>query len=656
MSFDDSGKKPVTVGPWGGSGGSRWDDGIYSTVRQLVIAYGAGIDSIKIEYDQKGCSIWSDKHGGSGGLKTDKVKLDYPDEYLTSVHGYYGSLNQWGTTFVRSLSFESNKKKYGPFGVEEGTYFSFPMTGGKIVGFHGRCGWYLDAIGVYLKPLQQQNPSSGLHHSQNYQVNTINPSQNHLANTSEHVGYSIIQGSMGESFDIVLAVRQKDGFGKPIPNNFPAPPKITEIKEPEHTKHHKKKVPIPVKYNKEKVPDTIKDYKEKVLSPIRDHREKVPDPIKDHKEKIAREDKVPSNVEEVVTYGPWGGNGGSIFDDGAYTGIRQVNLSRNVGIVWIRVLYDQNGEAIWGSKQGGTGGFKTDKIVLDFPWEVLTHISGYYGPLMYMGPSTIRSLTFHTTKGLYGPFGDEQGTHFTTKLKGGKVVGIHGRKGLFLDAIGVHVIEGKVIPPASSTPPCNAIVPREPSIAELENALPGKLVLAKQAPLEEVSYGVVKEPAPCGPGPWGGDGGRPWDDGVFSGIKQIYLTRVAEAVCSIQIEYDRNGQSVWSVKHGSNGGETMHRIKLEYPHEVLSCVSGYYGPIAKDERQVVIKSLTFFTSRGKYGPYGEEVGKFFTSTTTEGKVVGFHGKSSLYLDAIGVHMQHWLGNQKTSKSSLFKLF
>ena len=85
---------------------------------------------------------------------------------------------------------------------------------------------------------------------------------------------------------------------------------------------------------------------------------------------------------------------------------------------------------------------------------------------------------------------------------------------------------------------------------------------------------MIKEPAPCGPGPWGGDGGRPWDDGVYSGIKQIYLTRSTEAICSIQIEYDRNGQSVWSIKHGGNGGTTTHRvtfynytiIKLTYYH------------------------------------------------------------------------------------------
>lgn len=82
---------------------------------------------------------------------------------------------------------------------------------------------------------------------------------------------------------------------------------------------------------------------------------------------------------------------------------------------------------------------------------------------------------------------------------------------------------------------------------------------------------MVKEPAPCGPGPWGGDGGRPWDDGVFSGIKQIYLTRGPEAIHSIQIEYDRNGQSVWSTKHGGNGGNTMHRVIRE-PHILTKMV------------------------------------------------------------------------------------
>lgn len=63
-----------------------------------------------------------------------------------------------------------------------------------------------------------------------------------------------------------------------------------------------------------------------------------------------------------VTHGPWDGSGGTTFDDGVYTGIRQITLSRNVGIVYMKVLYEQNGEVVWGSRNGGTGGFKRDKV------------------------------------------------------------------------------------------------------------------------------------------------------------------------------------------------------------------------------------------------------------------------------------------------------
>ncbi|KAL1332553.1 hypothetical protein HN51_061339 [Arachis hypogaea] len=625
MSLEEYGKKPVSVGPWGGNGGYRWDDGVYSSVRQFVIVHGEGIDSIQVEYDHNGNSIWSGKHGGSGGHITDKVKLDYPDEYLTSIEGYYGSLSQWGACYVRSLSFESNKRTYGPFGSEKGIHFSLPVSGAKVVGFHGRCAWHLDAIGVYLNSFQP-NPSKALSLSKSYLVNTT------TTTTEASGGYSVIQGSVGQGFDIVLALRQKDELGNKPMGKISSFNESKVVEEPSLGKISS--------FNKES------------------------NNIEEPKEKVGQVEKTPSMVEGIVTYGPWGGSSGYLFDDGPYNGIRQINLSRNIGIVWIRVLYDLDGERVWGHKHGGAGGYKNDKIFFDFPYEVLTHISGYYGSVMYMGPVVIKSLTFHTNKRLYGPFGEEHGTYFTTKLiKEGKVVGIHGRNGLFLDALGVHVMEGKVMAPvkAPPSPSSMAMIPREPTIPEIMESpqlpLPARLSHSKSAPVEEIPYGVIKEPAPCGPGPWGGDGGRPWDDGVFSGIKQIYLTKAPEGICSIQIEYDRNKQSVWSVRHGGNGGNIMHRVKLEYPHEVLTCISGYYGPITADEQAVIIKSLTLYTSRGKFGPFGEEVGKFFTSTTTEGKVVGFHGKSSIYLDAIGVHMQHWLGSHKPSKSSsIFKLF
>lgn len=76
-------------------------------------------------------------------------------EYLRGIKGTYG--NYGGKLVVKSLSFITNGKNiYGPFGKEAGgTPFSFVMKeGGAIVGFHGRCGSYLDAVGVYLQKLR----------------------------------------------------------------------------------------------------------------------------------------------------------------------------------------------------------------------------------------------------------------------------------------------------------------------------------------------------------------------------------------------------------------------------------------------------------------------------------------------------------------------
>ena len=54
----------------------------------------------------------------------------------------------------------------------------------------------------------------------------------------------------------------------------------------------------------------------------------------------------------------------------------------------------------------------------------------------------MKSLTFHTNKRKYGPFGDEQGISFSSGSNNGVIVGFHGRKGWFIDSIGVHVLEG----------------------------------------------------------------------------------------------------------------------------------------------------------------------------------------------------------------------
>lgn len=187
-------KSHVSAGPWGGECGTRWDDGVFCSVRQMVISHGAVVDAVQIEYDTRGCAVWSEKHGGVGGVKTDRVKLDHPEEYLVSISGHYGQISEYGPAVVRSLVLESNKRRYGPFGFKRGTHFSLSLTGGKIVGFHGRSGHHLDSIGVHLKPFVVVKSA----HSQ---------SQAHILAQNRMGGGACVGGNKG--FDIMDAVREK---------------------------------------------------------------------------------------------------------------------------------------------------------------------------------------------------------------------------------------------------------------------------------------------------------------------------------------------------------------------------------------------------------------------------------------------------------------
>ncbi|KAF4380944.1 hypothetical protein F8388_011866 [Cannabis sativa] len=64
---------------------------------------------------------------------------------------------------ILSLSFQTNLKTYGPFGTTtgRGEPFTAPIGGedSLVVGFFGRSGYYLDALGIYVKP--QANISFG---------------------------------------------------------------------------------------------------------------------------------------------------------------------------------------------------------------------------------------------------------------------------------------------------------------------------------------------------------------------------------------------------------------------------------------------------------------------------------------------------------------
>lgn len=61
------------MGPWGGNGGTSWDDGAFTGVREVTLVYDRCIDSIRVVYDKNGKPFTTEKHGGVGGNKTAEV-------------------------------------------------------------------------------------------------------------------------------------------------------------------------------------------------------------------------------------------------------------------------------------------------------------------------------------------------------------------------------------------------------------------------------------------------------------------------------------------------------------------------------------------------------------------------------------------------------
>ncbi|KAG8388375.1 hypothetical protein BUALT_Bualt02G0119400 [Buddleja alternifolia] len=147
--------KSSTVGLLGGPGGTRWDDGAFDGVSQITLRYSPTgvIDSMQVTYGVNDKPTFSaPKHGGNGGPATAQIVLRFPEEILTKVTGYYSALPGYvDTPVIRSLTFWTNMGAYGPYGPEQGTNFSVSLEDEKIVGFIGRSGGYLDAIGFHLE-------------------------------------------------------------------------------------------------------------------------------------------------------------------------------------------------------------------------------------------------------------------------------------------------------------------------------------------------------------------------------------------------------------------------------------------------------------------------------------------------------------------------
>uniref|UniRef100_A0ACD5X7W9 Uncharacterized protein n=1 Tax=Avena sativa TaxID=4498 RepID=A0ACD5X7W9_AVESA len=159
----------VKVGPWGGAGGQAFHmrGGGVPRLLSITLYHADAVHAFSFEYIVAGVAGVRRTTGQSGGRshgsKGLRATINFSsDERLTAVEGTFGRcVSLPAEVVVTSLTFRTDKgRTYGPYGEETGTSFSIPAANGAcIVGFWGRSGWLLDAIGVYIMPCQVYNPT-----------------------------------------------------------------------------------------------------------------------------------------------------------------------------------------------------------------------------------------------------------------------------------------------------------------------------------------------------------------------------------------------------------------------------------------------------------------------------------------------------------------
>ncbi|CAN8314165.1 unnamed protein product [Cochlearia groenlandica] len=273
-----------------------------------------------------------------------------------------------------------------------------------------------------------------------------------------------------------------------------------------------------------------------------------------------------------------GGTGGGAWNDGIFDGVKKVSVGRDkYCVTYVKFKYDKDSAVE--AHEHGVKNETPQEFSINYPHEYITSVEGTYArPYSWTG---ITSLTFKTSQGRTSPtFGNKK---FVLSNNGQKLVGFHGRSGNAIDALGAHFLSESAI-------------------------FPTKLTAQ------------------------GGPGGGTWDDGVYSDVRKVYVGGDGACVTRIIFDYVKDGVPVTSRTYG-----LLHEDLQEFlldPNEFIISVEGTYGSVY-EFGSPVITSLAFMTSKGRTSlTFGA---KKFVLQGNGRKLVGFHGRSGIALDAIGAH-------------------
>ncbi|XP_060171021.1 inactive protein RESTRICTED TEV MOVEMENT 1-like [Lycium barbarum] len=138
--------------------------------------------------------------------------------------------------------------------------------------------------------------------------------------------------------------------------------------------------------------------------------------------------------------------------------------------------------------------------------------------------------------------------------------------------------------------------------------------------------------------PVGGRSGTVWDEKGKSEIAKIFVSDNGQSICSLQFVYVETDHFVSSNLHGTAElSKNFTTVSLDYPSEFLTLISGTFSA-------GYLRTITFSTNKGSYGPYGKNPSQYMDQFNfqmgNDRMFAGFRGtKYGNSIESIGIYVK-----------------
>ncbi|CAN7104891.1 unnamed protein product [Brassica rapa subsp. narinosa] len=703
---DGGGPRPVIpgkMGPLGGDKGNEFDDVGFDGVKKITVgADEFSITYIKIEYSKDG-KVEIREHGTSRG-QLKEFSVDYPNDNIVAVGGSYNHIFTYDTTLITSLYFTTSRGFTSPlFGEKTGTDFEFQGENrGKLLGFHGRAGFAIDAIGAYFHTGSQGGQGGG---PRPVVPGKMGPLGGAKGNEFDDVGFDGVKkvtvGADEFSVTYLKIEYIKDGkveirehgtnrgqlkeFSVDYPNdnivavggsyNHIFTYDTTLITSLYFTTSRGFTSPL---FGEKKGTDfEFQGENRGKLLGFHGRAGYAIDAIGAyfHTGSQGGEGGGPKPVVPVKM-GPLGGDRGNEFNDVGFDGVKKVAVAADeFSVTYIKIEYVKDGKVE--IREHGTSRGQVKEFSVDHPNDNFTAVGGSYDHIFTYDTTLITSLYLTTSRGFTSPlFGEMKGTEFEFKGEnGGKLIGFHGRAGHAIDAIGAYFDtgskpggdsnSGKGTDSGSSTKDSGKGTDSGSSTKDSGKGSDSGSSTQDSGKGSDSGSSTQRLEAQ------GGKGGNQWDDGGdYDGVTKIHVA-VGRWIEEISFEYVKNGQTKKGPARGVRGRRsTIGTVLCFYSFLRIFSIKTHYLELTENFHIGFLMIMQFEIShpneylisvKGWSDSSNKIAGiQFKTNTKTskyygfekipgdestdillevkDKKIVGFHGFADSHVNALGAYI------------------